>query len=93
MGNLLALDREKIRIPYCAYKQLNMTHTHAHVHTHTHGGRICVALFLPFNVDGNTMEVCLYSDTYAHILCIFTNNGILLIIIDNLAVKLNKYIT
>lgn len=37
------------------------------------------------------MEVCLYSDT--HILYIFTNNGILLIIIDNLAVKLNKYIT
>lgn len=37
------------------------------------------------------MKVCLYSDTY--ILYIFTNNAILLIIIDNLAVKLNKYIT
>lgn len=39
------------------------------------------------------MEVCLYSDTYTHILYIFTNNAILLLIIDNLAVKLNKYIT
>lgn len=39
------------------------------------------------------MEICLYSDAYTHILYIFTNNGILLMIIDNLAVKLNKYIT
>ena len=39
------------------------------------------------------MEECLYSDAYTHILYIFTNNGILLMIIDNLAVKLNKYIT
>lgn len=39
------------------------------------------------------MEVCLYSNTYTHILCIFMNNGIRLLIIDNLAVKLNKYIT
>lgn len=54
---------------------------------------ICGHLILAFNVDGDTMEVCLYSDTYTHILYIFTNNGILLIIIDNLAVKLNKYIT
>lgn len=39
------------------------------------------------------MKVCLYSDTC--VLYIFTSNGILLllIIIDNLAAKLNKYIT
>ena len=70
------------------------TNTHAktcaHTHTHTEAG---CHLILAFNVDGDTMEVCLYSDTYTHILYIFTNNGILLIIIDNLAVKLNKYIT
>lgn len=33
----------------------------------------------------------IYRYIYTHILYIFTNNGILLIIIDNLAVKLNKY--
>lgn len=66
---------------------------HAHTQRERDRQDICGHLILAFNVDGDTMEVCLYSDTYTHILYIFTNNAILLIIIDNLAVKLNKYIT
>lgn len=63
------------------------------MHTQTHRQDTCRYLIQAFTVEGDTMEVCLYSDTYTCILYIFTYNGILLIIIDNLAVKLNKYIT
>lgn len=62
------------------------TSAHRNIH-HT-----CCFAILAFSEDGNTRRY-VYIRILIHTLYIFTNNGILLMIIDKVAVKLNKHIT